>query len=90
MVKTNRGYLLEVDMTYPKELHDHHNDLPFMCESIKVNGVEKLVPNLYDKKKYVVHVKALKQALYHGLILEKIHKSYRIQAIGLDEGVHRL
>ena len=68
------GYLLEVDVEYPRELHNHHNDLPFLCEKIKVNGVEKLVPNLYDKEKYVVHVKALKQALDHGLMLKKIHK----------------
>ena len=68
------GYVLEVDVKYPKELHDHHNDLPFMCEKIRVNGVEKLVPNLHDKKKYVIHVKALKQALDHGLVLEKIHR----------------
>ena len=67
------GYVLEVDVKYPKE-HDHHNDLPFMCEKIRVNGVEKLVPNLHDKKKYVIHVKALRQALDHGLVLEKIHR----------------
>ena len=73
MMKRDHGYLLEVDINYPKELHDHHNDLPFMCEKIKVNGVEKLVPNLYNKEKYVVHVKALKQALDHGLVLKKIH-----------------
>ena len=52
----------------------HHNDLPFLCEKIKVKGVEKLVPNLYDKEKYVIHVKALKQALDHGLMLKKIHR----------------
>ena len=50
------GYVLEVDVKYPRELHDLHNDLPFMCEKIRVNGVEKLVPNLHDKKKYVIHV----------------------------------
>ena len=78
------GYVLEVDTKYPIELHDHHNDLPFICEKIRVkgptgagaapHGVEKLVPNLHDKKKYVIHVKALKQALDHGLVLEKIHR----------------
>ena len=68
------GYVLEVDVKYPRELHDDHNDLPFMCEKIRVNGVEKLVPNLCDKKKYVIHVKALKQALDHGLVLERIHR----------------
>ena len=68
------GYVLEVDVKYPRELHDLHNDLPFMCEKIRVSGVEKLVPNLHDKKKYVIHVKALKQALDHGLVLERIHR----------------
>ena len=68
------GYVLEVDVKYPRELHDLHNDLPFMCEKIRVSRVEKLVPNLHDKKKYVIHVKALKQALDHGLVLEKIHR----------------
>ena len=40
------GYVLEVDVKYPRELPDHHDDLPFMCEKIKVSRVEKLVPNL--------------------------------------------
>ena len=48
-------YLLEVDVAYPKELHDYHNDLPFMCGRMTINGVEKLVPNLYYKKQYVIH-----------------------------------
>ena len=70
----DRGYLLEVDVAYPRELHDYHNDLPFMCDRMKINGVEKLVPNLYYKKRYVIHIRALKQALDHGLVLEKIHR----------------
>ena len=49
-----------------------HNDLPFMCERMNINGVEKLIPNLFDKKKYVIHIRALDQALKHGLVLEKI------------------
>ena len=72
--KKDHGYLLEVDVAYPKELHDYHNDLPFMCAKMKINGVEKLVPNLYYKKKYVTHIKALKQAIDHGLVLERIHR----------------
>ena len=69
-----KGYLLEVDIKYPKELHDLHNDLPFMCEKMMINKIEKLIPNLYDKKKYVIHIGALGQALKHGLILEKVHR----------------
>ena len=54
--RTDKGYVLEVDVSYPKELHDSHNDLPFMCERMEINGVEKLVPNLRDKKSYVIHI----------------------------------
>ena len=43
--KWNYGYLLEVDVDYPRDLHNSHNDLPFLCKKIKVNGVEKLVPS---------------------------------------------
>ena len=71
----DHGYLLEVDVAYPRELHDYHNDLPFMCGRMTFNGVEKLVPNLYYKKQYVIHIRALDQALKHGLVLEKIDKA---------------
>ena len=68
-----KGYLLEVDVKYPKELHSLHNNLPFMCEKMKINGVEKLIPNLRDKKNYIIHIEALNQALKHGLILKRVH-----------------
>ena len=45
-----------------------------MCAKMNINGVEKLVPNLYYKRKYIVHIRALKQALDHGLVLERIHR----------------
>ena len=68
---SEKGYLLEVDIAYPRELHDYHNDLPFMCERMVIGRVEKLVPNLYYKKRYVIHIRALDQALKHGLVLER-------------------
>ena len=71
---SNKGYLLEVDIRYCRELHDYHNDLPFMCGCMVINGVEKLVPNLYYKKRCVIHIRALEQALKHGLLLECIHR----------------
>ena len=67
---TDKGYLLEVDVAYPDQLHDLNNDLPFMCERMEINCVEKLVPNLYGKRDYVIHIQALDQALLHGLVLE--------------------
>ena len=42
----DKGYLLKVGVRYPQELHDEHNDLPFICERMEINRVEKLVPNL--------------------------------------------
>ena len=45
LVKKKRGYLLEFDKKYPKELHENHNELPFLAERMKIGKVEKLVPN---------------------------------------------
>ena len=79
---SDTGYLLEVDIAYPRELHDYHNDLPFMCGRMVINGVEKLVPNLYYKKRYVIHIRALDQALKHGLVLEKIRRAIEFRQSG--------
>ena len=79
--KDRRGYLLEVDMEYPKELHENHNELPFSVEKMKIGRVEKLVPNLKDKKRYVVHIKALNQALKHGLKVRKVHRVLRFNKV---------
>ena len=81
VVKKNYGYLLEVDIRYPKNLHAYHNDLPFMCAKMKINGVEKLVPNVCYKSKYVIHIKALVQALEHGLVIEKIHRAIEFKQL---------
>ena len=69
-----KGYILEVDVKYPKRLHDLHSDLPFLSELMEVNKCKKLVCNLFDKKKYVAQINTLKQALNHGLKLKKIHR----------------
>ena len=69
-----KGYLLEVDVDYPNELHDLHNDLPFLVERSMLGKVEKLVPNLFNKERYVIHIRVLDQALKHGLVLKKVHR----------------
>ena len=71
---TDRGYILEVDVEYPKNLNYLHSDLPFLPERMKITKCSKLVCNLYDKNNYVVHIRSLKQALDHGLILKKVHR----------------
>ena len=70
---SDTGYFLDVDVDYPKELFNLHKDLPFLPQTKKVNKVEKLICNIEDKEKYVMHIKVLKQALNHGLILRKVH-----------------
>ena len=72
--KDKRGYLLEVDVEYPKELHENHNKLPFLTERMEIGRVEKLVRNLKDKKEYVVQIKSLDQALKRGLKLKTVHR----------------
>ena len=66
--------ILEVSLTYPEKLHDLHNDYPLAPERLIVNKVEKLIPNLNDKKKYVIHHETLKLYLSLGLKLTKIHR----------------
>ena len=51
-----------------------HSDLPFLPERMKINKCNKLVCNLYDKNNYIVYIRGLKQALYHGIILKTMHK----------------
>ena len=71
--------ILEVDLEYPKSLHDLHNDYPLAPEKIKVNKVDKLIPNLWNKKKYVIHYENLTQYLSLGLKLVKIHSGIKFK-----------
>jgi len=68
------GCILEVDLEYPKELHNLLNDLPLAPVRVAVNKVEKLILTLGDKKNYVLHYGNLKQYLEIDLKLSKIHR----------------
>ncbi|XP_072394634.1 uncharacterized protein [Diabrotica undecimpunctata] len=70
------GYMLQVDLEYPRRLHDLHSDFPFAAEHRKAAGSNhsKLMTTLYNKKEYIVHYRNLKQMLANGLVLKKIHK----------------
>ena len=91
---SDTGYILEVDLHYPPEIHDHHNDLPVAPESmaveeddlspytqqlrekhqIKGKAYKKLMPNLHDKNKYVLHYRNLKAYLALGLQVTKVYR----------------
>ena len=56
MKKSNDGYFLEFNVQYPDNLHEPHNDLPFLPEVREVDKVKKLAANLQDK--YYTHKKS--------------------------------
>ena len=91
-----KSCVLEVDLEYPKELRELHNDYPLAPDKMEikkeisyyqlkiadfynifVDKVKKLVPNFFDKEKYVIH---------H----EKLYKntsSIRIQSITMGKTI---
>ena len=71
---TNRGYIFEVDLVYPKEFWDSHNDYPLAPEKMKVDNVEKLVCTFLPKTRYVLHYKNLRQYISLGMKLKKVYR----------------
>ena len=72
--ESDERYFLEVDVQDPGKLHELHNDLPFSLEGMKIEKVKKFVTNSHDETEYVIHIRNLKQALNHGLVLKKVHR----------------
>ena len=70
----SEGYFLEVDVEYPENRHNLHSDLPLLPERMKIEKCNKLVCNVLDKKNYIGHIRALKQALNHRLIFKKVSR----------------
>ncbi|XP_060865284.1 uncharacterized protein LOC132941306 isoform X2 [Metopolophium dirhodum] len=70
------GRVYEVDIVYPKNLHNKHNDLPFLPQNSVPPGskVRKLMATFEPKKNYIIHYRNLQQALNNGLIVEKVHR----------------
>ena len=76
--ESDKIYFFEVDVQYLEKLVYLHwlrwLDLPYLPERMKTEKVEKLVANLHDKTEYVIHIRNLKHALNHELVLKKAHK----------------
>ena len=101
-----KGCILEVDLEYPAELHESHNDYPLAPERLKVKkewlsryqanlleddnilNTEKLVPNLKDKTKYVLHYRNLQLYLSLGMKLKKIHRILEFNEAPLDGAIY--
>jgi len=69
------GRIYEVDVSYPRNSHDHHNDLPFLPQNSIPRGskVRKLMGTFVKKENYIVHYQNLQQAIKNGLIVEKVN-----------------
>ena len=68
------GDILEVDVEYPGNIRMLHSNLAFLPERMKINKCSKLVCTTQNKENYVIHIRALKQALNHGLKLTKVRR----------------
>ena len=71
----NKGYILKVDVKYPKKLYDLHSDLPFLPKRMKIDQCKKIVCNLQNKKKIRCTHKIIETSIKSRI---KIKKSYRI------------
>ena len=70
----DKRYIFELDVKYPKRLHNFHSILLFLPKRMKIKKFNKVVCNWFDKKNYAVHMRALKQALNHSLVLKRVHR----------------
>ena len=72
--ESDKEYFLEVDIQYLEKLHELHNDLRFLPESMEIEKVRKRVSNLRNKTEYVMHIINLKQILNQKLSLKKVYR----------------
>ena len=68
---SNTGYTFEVDLEYPKNLWESHNDYPLAPEKLKIYATEKLVGSFYSKSRYVLLYLNLKQYLSLRILKKK-------------------
>ena len=54
---SDAGHFLQDDIQYPEKGYNLSNYFPILLQIIKIENVEKLVSNLYDKKEYVIHIR---------------------------------
>ena len=78
---SNEGYILEVDVEYPKNVLNLHGDLPFLAERKKIKKCNKLFCSINDKENYVDRISALKQSLNQVQNIKLLKKVTKINYI---------
>ena len=74
MKNAMKDILLKLTLNTQKNYMNFIMNYHFLPERIKLGKIGKLVTNVHHKTEYVIHVRNLKQALNHGLILKKFHR----------------
>ena len=93
------GYIVDVDLEYPDEVHEKHKDYPLAPQIMNVTAdmlsetqkeiyksynhnkeptdekTNKLILNVYDKQRYVCHVKILQYYLKQGLKIKRVWRT---------------
>ena len=65
--------MLNTQKNYMNFIMTYH----FLPERMKLGKIGKLVTKVHHKTENLIHVRNLKQALNHGLILKKVHRVIR-------------
>ena len=73
--------ILEVDLKYPEQFHNLHNDYPLASDRVKIGNVEKLIPNLNNKTNYVVHYENFKLYESLGLNITNINRGIKFEGV---------
>ena len=68
------GYFIEADVQQTEKLHELHSDLPFFSWMNQNRENWKTYSKMHNKKEYVMHIRNLKQAVKHRLVLKKVHR----------------
>ena len=65
------------DFKWVGDIFEFDESLPFLPERMKIEKVKKFIANLHDETEYVIHIKNLRQALNHRLVLKKFHRGIK-------------
>ena len=91
------GYFVMVDLNYPSNLHDCHNEYSLAAEKLKIDAemlfqyqvelgnktghIPKLLETLQSKQKYVCQYSVLKIYCQQGLQVTRLHKTLKFNQI---------